>query len=101
MVITDSQQVLLTVNPVDKRGNPAMLGAVPAWNVSDPTLATLNTAADGLSSTVLAIGPLGHVQVSATVTNPDGSVLSGTLEIDIVSGAAATLNIAAGQPTEQ
>lgn len=93
--------VLLSVQPVDKKGNPATLAGVPAWTVSDPTLATLNTAPDGLSSTVLAVGPLGHVQVAATFDDGAEDVLSGTLEVDIVAGAAATLYITAGTPSEQ
>jgi hypothetical protein len=100
MILTDSQQVVFSVQPVDKRGNPTTVAGVPAWTVSDPTLGTLNVAADGLSATFLAVGPLGHVQVAATLVD-GATTLSGTAEIDIVAGAAATLNLTAGTPSEQ
>jgi hypothetical protein len=100
MIITDSQKVPITVSAVDKKGNPASFDGVPAWSSSDEAILTLNVGPDGLSAEALAVGPLGHAQVLCSAVSA-GSPISGTLEIDVVSGAAVTLNLAAGTPIEQ
>jgi len=98
--LTDSQQVNLTVEPVDKKGNQATIDAAPTWTSSDATVATVTPAADGLSATVVAVGKLGTAQIVITASS-GGTSVSGTLDLVVVGGAAASLAITAGAPVEQ
>ena len=100
MILTDSQKVVVSVSAVDKKGNPAALDAAPVWTSSDENVVTLNVATDGMSAVAMAVGTLGHAQVLASAVVGDGNI-SGTLEIDVVSGSASTLNLTAGAPEEQ
>ena len=101
LTITDDQKVSVSISFVDDHGNPATVeaGIVPAWTVSDETLATVTAAADGMSADIATVGPLGTAQV--TVTSPvtaGGPALTGTLDLSIVAGAAAVINVVAGAP---
>ncbi len=79
---------------VDDKGNPATVENVK-YTVSDPTLLTLQVSGDGLTATVVAVGPLGTSQLNVTC-NPTGDTahpLSGTLAIQTVAGEAATITL--------
>lgn len=104
--MTSTQQVTLTLNPLDKNGNPAKVDGVPEWQIDNPALATVTPAADGLTALVKALGAPGKVNVKGIV---DADLTSGvrnleaTLAIDITSAVleAQTLTITAGDPVEQ
>lgn len=103
LTLTDSQKVALSVSFVDKKGNPAPVEGAPAWSVSDDTLLGLTVADDGTAS-VAAVGPLGTAQVTVSADADLGegvTTIFGTLDIDVIAGAAVTANIAAGAPEEQ
>jgi hypothetical protein len=104
MTMTDSQQVGLTIQPVDKKGNPAPVDGVPAWASSNTEVVTVTPAADGMSAVASAVGPLGTATVSVKADADLGSgvtEIAGTLDITITAGAAATVTITAGTPTDQ
>jgi hypothetical protein len=103
MVLKDTEQVVLSVLPVDAKGNPAPVDGAPAWGSSDPTVATVTPAADGLSATVAAVGPLGKTQISVTADADLGEGVEsvvGTLDIEVVAGKAVSLSIKTGTPEE-
>lgn len=106
--ITDTQKVTLSIQPVDAKGNPALVDGAPAWNSSDPSIITVAPSADGLSAVASAAGPLtaegASVQVSVTVDADLGEgtkEISGTLDVTVVAGAAVSVAINAGAPEEQ
>lgn len=104
LVLTDSQEVTLTVTPVDKKGNPAVVDGVPTWGTSDDTVLTVAAAADGLTALVTATGKLGDAQINVSADADLGSgvtSLTGTLDVSVVAGQAATLGVTAGVPAEQ
>ena len=103
MVLKDTEQVVLSVVPVDAKGNTAPVDGAPAWGSSDPAVATVTPAADGLSATVAAVGPLGKTQISVTADADLGEGIEsivGTLEIEVVAGEAVSLSIKTGTPEE-
>jgi hypothetical protein len=103
LVITDSQQFRVEIQPVDKVGNPGTLASVPAWSASDPTILTVLPAADGMSAVVSAMGKLGAAQVNVTAEGdptPGVNTITGTVAVQVVGGKAVSLQFTAGTPTE-
>lgn len=104
LIITDSQQVDLAIKPVDKKGFPAQVDGVPVWATSDPTIATIEPSADGLSAVVKAATALGSVQISVSADADLGAgveTITGLLDLEVAAGKAVSLAIIAGTPTEQ
>ncbi len=102
--MSDSQQVGLTIKVVDKKGNKAPIDGVPEWSVDNTELLALTPAADGLTCVVAAVGPLGDGNVTVKCDADLGSgvvPIIGTLAVTITGGAATTVTIDAGTPTEQ
>jgi hypothetical protein len=103
LVITDSQQFKVDIQPVDKAGNPGTLASVPVWSVSDPTIVTVAPAADGLSAVVTATGKLGTAEVHVTAEGdptPGVDTITGTLAVQVIGGKAVSLQFTAGTATE-
>jgi hypothetical protein len=103
-IITDTQEVPVTVAFSDRRGNPATIDGLPTWAVSDPAIIGLKVNADSYSALVFAVGPIGHSQVSVTADARLGEEFSpiiGILEVDVVGGEAVTATLTAGTPEEQ
>ena len=102
--MTDAQQVQMTVAFADSRGNPTgpPAGAQPPqWLVDNTTLLSLTPAADGLSCTVAALGPLGTGTVSVKVGDASGNPLaSGSIDVTIIGGAPTQVVITPGAPTD-
>lgn len=104
MNMTDSQQVSLTISPVDRKGNPAPVDGIPAWASSNTEVVTVAPAPDGMSAVASAVGPLGTATVSVTADADLGAgvtEIAGSLDITITAGSASTVTITAGTPTEQ
>ncbi len=102
--MTNSQQATATIQPVDKRNQPAPVDGVPVWASSDETIVTVTPAADGMSAVVAAVGPLGAAKVSVTADADLGAGVSsifGTLDVTITQGQAVGINITLGDATEQ
>lgn len=103
MDMTDSQQVAVSIQPVDKKGNPALLDGVPVWASSDETVVTVVADDTGLSATVFGV-TIGTANVVVTGDADLGSgvtPITGTLEFNITAGQAVSITITAGTPTEQ
>jgi len=103
MNLRDDQQVVLTIQPVDKKGAPALVDGVPVWASSDETVVTVTAAADGMSATAVGVAPgTGRVVVTVDADLGAGvSDLTGTLDFTVTGGGAVSLNIVAGEPTDQ
>lgn len=103
LILTDSQQVDLSIDPRDKKNKPAKVDGAPVWASSNEAVITVTAAADGMSATVVAGEPGdAQVNVSADADLGDGvTTLTGTLDVTVTAGAATTLAVNAGAPTEQ
>lgn len=104
LILKDTQKVPVTVGFLDGKGNPAKVDGVPAWSVSDATILSVTPAADGMSATVMAIGPLGTSQVSCTGDADLGEgvrPVAATLDVEVQAGEAVSAGINAGAPVEQ
>lgn len=102
--ITNSQQVALALEPQDRRGVPAPIDGIPTWQTSDPTIAAVEPAADGLTAVVKAVGPVGTARITATADADLGDgvqAITGVLELNVTLGQAAVLSLRAESPTEQ
>ncbi len=104
LTLSVTQKAVLSVLPVDIKGNPAPLDGAPVWDASDPSLINVIPSIDGYSAVISARGGVGHVQVSVRADarmGPDVREIIGILEIELVPAEAATLGIVAGEPMEQ
>lgn len=104
MILTDTQEVDLSIQPEDKKGKPAQVDGTPAWVSSDPTIVEVIPAADGLSAVAKAGANLGHAQISVSADADLGAgviTITGVMEFDIVAGQAVSLGVVAGAPREQ
>jgi uncharacterized protein YjdB len=99
LVLTDTQQVVLSINPVDAKGNPGLLDGVPSWSSSDPSKLTVTPAVDGRSAVAAAVGPIGSATVNVVAVG-GGNSLPASLDVSIVVGPIVSLKIEAGTPTE-
>lgn len=50
LTLTTAQFAALQIAPTDAAGKPTTLDGIPSWQLSDPTLGTLQTAPDNLSA---------------------------------------------------
>jgi hypothetical protein len=95
--LTDTQQVLLTVEPLDSKGEPT--SDTLTWSSSDATVISLVPSADTLSCECIA-GVPSAAGSAVTVTVSDG-VLSASEPFTVVAGTAASLVITPGAPVDQ
>ena len=104
--LPDTMQVSIAANFVDALGNPApvtnatltvdnpAVGTLTLDPVADPTAPV--TAVSGVLS---AVGPLGSVNVTATGTNPDGTVVTDVQPFNVVVSGASQITFSVGTPT--
>jgi hypothetical protein len=95
--LTDTQQVLLSVEPLDSKGEPT--SDTLTWSSSDTTVISLVPSADTLSCLCVA-GVPSAAGSAVTVTVGDG-VLSASESFNVIAGTAASLVITAGTPEAQ
>lgn len=97
--LQDTQHCPLAIQAVDAAGNPATLppGAV-TWTSSNPSVAPVTPSADGMSADVSAAGPLGTAQIGVSVAVSPSTTLTGSLDVTVVAGDAATIQIVPGTP---
>lgn len=104
MNLRDDQNLPVSIQPVDKKGNAAPVDGVPAWLSSNTELVTVTASDDGLSATVSPVGPLGMATISVTADADLGAgvtEIAGSLDVTVISGGAVTVNIVAGTPVDQ
>lgn len=102
--MTNSQKATASIQPVDKKGQPAPIDGVPTWASSDETIVTVTPAADGLSAEVRAVGPLGTAKVTATGDADLGEgtkPIFGELDVTITQGEAVGFKMTLSDPVEQ
>jgi len=101
LILTDEQQVSLSIDPRTAAGNAAQVDGIPVWQVSDAAILTLVVAEDGKSAVVKSAGPVGTSQVSVSADADLGEgvrTITGTLDIEVKAAEAVTLGITAGTP---
>lgn len=103
LVLTDTQQCDLTLQPVDKKGQPAAIDGTPSWSSSNEAVVAVAVSANGLSATLVA-GILGTAQINVTADADLGAgvvAVTGTLDVQVVAGQAVAVALTPGIPTEQ
>lgn len=99
--LTSSQKVDLSITPVDKKGNPALVEDIK-WLTDNSEVVALSPS--GNSCSISAVGPLGVASVTVTCDALIGEgveTLTGRLDIEVVAGKATVIEITAGTPVEQ
>lgn len=101
--MTDSQQCVLSLTAVDKRGNPVPATALNGitWATDTPAVLVLTPDATGATCTIASVGPLGTAKVTVNATLPDGTAATGSLDVTVISGAPVSITVVPGTPTEQ
>jgi hypothetical protein len=103
LVMTSTQQCLLTMQPLDAKGNPAKVDGIPEWQVSNPGVCTIQPAADGITAMCLGLA-IGDTQVNCTADADLGSgtrSITGLIDVSIRAAEAVSIGIVAGTPEEQ
>lgn len=103
-ILKDGQKVPLALVITDSEGNPVTADGDPTWASSDFGLVTITPdsgdATKAVASTVAGPG-LGTATITAAVDADLGEgvvEVTGTLDIEVVAGDAAIVNIEAGTP---
>lgn len=101
--LRDDQNLPVTIQPVDKKNQPALLDGVPTWASSDETVATVVASPDGLSATISGVAPGGCRVVVTGDADLGGDVtpITGTLDITVTGGGAVSITITPGTPVDQ
>ena len=103
LILTNTQEVDLAIQPLDAKGKPAQVDGVPTWLSSNPALVSLVVSEDGLSCVAKAMDN-GSAQISVSADADLGAgikTLTAILDIEVVSGGAVSLGVIAGTPREQ
>lgn len=101
MIVKAGQFFSATLKAVDKFGNAAVLDSEnpPVFASSNPEIATVEAAVDGLSATVTSTGKTGTAQISVTadaMVGPDEKLIVGTLDLEVLPGDAVTVTLEPG-----
>ena len=100
LILTDSQEVNLSVTPVSKAGN-AVAVETPMWSSSDPLVIEIQVdEKDPLKVLVKTTGKIGSAQVQFSCDARIGEGVS-PLDVEVVAGEAVNLKIDAATPTEK
>jgi hypothetical protein len=103
LILTDSQKVTLSINPVTKAGNPAPVDGKPTWSLGCEDHLKLEVTEDGLSAVISSLGKLGFCQVNVKADADLGEgveEIAGAIDIEVKAGKAVNLGIDAGAPEE-
>lgn len=101
IILTDEQQVPVTVKFQTAAGNAANVDGIPSWKTSDAAILTVTPAPDGLSALVVTAGGLGSAQVSVEADADLGSgvrAITGILDVEVRAAEAVSASLAAGTP---
>lgn len=104
LILTDAQQVDLSVRPINKAGNEAPVEGAE-WTSSDPSVVEVVVSAESpLKALVKTTGKVGNAQVKFACDARIGegvSPLMATLDVQVVPGEAVNVEINAGTPTDK
>lgn len=92
---------LVIENPVTHK--PAPVDGIPVWATSDPTVATVVAAFDGMSAVVSGV-TAGECDIAVTADADLGTgvnTISGSLHLTITPGANPTITLTLGTPESQ
>jgi hypothetical protein len=105
-ILKDGQKVPVALEATDKDGNAAAVETV-SWETSDAALVTITPDATDPKAAVVSTVP-GPGTGTATITARadadlgEGVVpIEGRLDIEVVAGDAAVVNITAGAPSDR
>lgn len=100
LTLTIEQKATVTVKPLTAKGNPAPVDGAPGWSISDPAIASLVVAPDGMSADVIAAtAGAATITVAADADLTSGvRQITGVLDVTVVAAEAATLVLEAGVP---
>lgn len=97
--LVDTEHCPLAIEADDGAGNPTNLPAGSVtWTSSNPAVAAVTPAADGMSCDLAAVGPLGTAQIGVSAVIDANTMFTGTLDVTVTAGAAKTIRIVAGAP---
>lgn len=104
MFLKVSDNLPLSIEIKDKFGNAAKVDGKPGWAVTDESLGTVEVSEDGMSALFKPVGTAGvlKLQVKADADLGEGvKEILGELDLELISGEAVTIAIAAGSPVPQ
>lgn len=102
--INDSQQILLTAQPVSGKGNPAPIDGPVQWSLISGSQFISLTPVDATSVYAVAIGPIGIATIEASADADLGAgitTITNTVQVEVIGGPAVNLNILPGTPEPQ
>lgn len=101
-ILKDSQQADVSVTVLSRAGNPAPVDN-PKWESDNPDVVAVHNA-DGKNASIVAVGPVGTATITFTADGDLGDgvkELRGVLDVEVVGGDAAVINIVAAEPVEK
>jgi hypothetical protein len=94
------QNVDVTISSTtDAQGRPAHLDGVPAWESSDPSVATVTGAEDGMSANIRSADTTGAATITATAAEGAGTVV-GVLSVIVAEGDVTVIDFTVGEPVD-
>lgn len=101
IVLTNEQQVKVTLAPVTSKGKPAPLDGAPTWAVASGTC-TLNVAPDGLSAVIVSGDNAGDSEITVSADADLGAgvvTVSDAIRVTVNGAQAQSLGLTAEPPT--
>ncbi len=103
IVLTNEQQVKVTLNPVTGKGKPVALDGIPEWTVTSGSC-TINPAADGMSCDILSGDTPGDSEIAVSADADLGAGvtnISDALRVTVNGAQAQNLGLEVGTPTDK
>lgn len=99
ILISDEQQITVTMNPKTQAGRPAEVENA-SWTPADPSIVTAEPSEDGKSCTLVSQGVgTTSIHVSADADLGDGErTLETDFDFEVAAAEASDLGLTAGQP---
>jgi uncharacterized protein YjdB len=103
MKLTDKQHCEAGITLLDLDGEPFATkpdDVSVSFASDNPAVADFVVGPDGMNGDVTSVS-VGTTQITATVTLGDGTVLTGSLPVEVVNSAPGSVNFTAGTPTDE
>lgn len=105
VTIADDQHDSITISALDAAGNEVAFPFTPANPVrfvsSDETIMTVSANADGSNADVETTGKIGTVTITATGTNPDSTLVTGSQDFNVTTDVPQSLRLNVGTPQKK